>query len=70
MLRRCAPQIPHFSPVFMGLCPDFPQFQSMVVRLQPLYPASYISGCHRQGRIKVVWGPWLKLRKGPLSTYI
>jgi len=54
----------------MGLCPDFPQFQRMVVRLQPLYPASYISGCHRQGRIKVVWGPWLKLRKGPLSTYI
>jgi len=23
-----------------------------------------------QGRIKVVWGPWLKLRKGLLSIYI
>ena len=23
-----------------------------------------------QGRIKVVWGPWLKLTKGPLSIYI
>jgi len=24
----------------------------------------------KQGRIKIVWGPWLKLRKGPLSIYI
>jgi len=23
----------------------------------------------RQGRIKVVWGPWLKLRRGPLYMY-
>jgi len=23
--------------------------------------------CRRQGRIKVVWGPWLKLRRGPYS---
>jgi len=23
-----------------------------------------------QGRIKVVWGPWLKIRKGPLSMYV
>jgi len=22
-----------------------------------------------QGRIKVVWGPWLKLRKGPFCTH-
>ena len=23
-----------------------------------------------QGRIKIVWGPWLKLRKGSLSLYV
>jgi len=22
-----------------------------------------------QGRVKVVWGPWLKLRKGPFLIY-